>query len=222
MSTDFYIKRGDRKPAITARLRAADGTYVVLTNSTVKFQMRRFADGALVVSSAATLGNQTTEPGRTTYAWVAGDTDSIGFHFAEWEVTFTDGTRQTFPTGGYHLIDVVADLDAPTLSAAMFATVRRLRPMIAEPTMETYSDALLAAYLERNLSDVAVTAAQIWQEKAAAYAELVDVTEGSSSRKMSQLHTQALKQVSMYGGDLTGGSSSSGAASATTRAIERA
>lgn len=221
MTTDFYIKRGDRQPGISAVLRDAAGVGVNLTGATVKFLMRRFTDGALIVSAGATPGNQTTDPGRVNYLWAAGDTDVAGYHYAEWEVTYTDGTKQTFPTSGYHLIDVIADLDSPTLAGALFALVRRLRPLVAEPTMEIYSDSLLAAYLTRNALDPNVTAAEIWREKAAGYAELVDVTEGSSSRKMSQLHGQATTQAKMYS-DSASTSSSGKVGYPVTRAITRA
>lgn len=42
-----------------------------------------------------------------------------------------------------------------------------------------------------------------WQAKAAEYANLVDVTEGPSSRAMSDLYKAALEMVKFYEGQLT-------------------
>lgn len=61
------------------------------------------------------------------------------------------------------------------------------------------------AYPSQDLSDridaagsVEQAAADIWREKAAQYAALVDTTEGSSSRKLSQLRSAALEMASQY------------------------
>lgn len=56
----------------------------------------------------------------------------------------------------------------------------------------TYTDALLSTMIE-DLGSVAAAAAAIWREKAAAYAGMVDTTESGSSRKLSDLHKNALE-----------------------------
>jgi hypothetical protein len=60
-------------------------------------------------------------------------------------------------------------------------------------------------YPSQDLSDridaagtVEVAAADLWREKAAGYAALVDTTEGNSSRKLSQLQQQALAMAKQY------------------------
>jgi hypothetical protein len=68
--------------------------------------------------------------------------------------------------------------------------VARLRRLVGEPGTDTYNDRQLEEYLDRSES-VEAAAAEVWREKAARYADLVDVTEGSSSRRLSQLVTQA-------------------------------
>ena len=55
----------------------------------------------------------------------------------------------------------------------------------------TYTDELLASYIDETGS-VAAAAAQIWREIAAATATFVDTTESGSSRKLSDLHKNAL------------------------------
>lgn len=78
---------------------------------------------------------------------------------------------------------------------AQIATLRRL---IAEPEdVAPYQDASLSTRIDESL-DLNVLARDIWLEKAAAYAELVDTTEGGSSRKMGDLHEQALNMVAHF------------------------
>ena len=49
-----------------------------------------------------------------------------------------------------------------------------------------------------DLGTVAAAAAAVWGHKAASYAEVVDVNESGSSRRLSQLHTQALAMKDHY------------------------
>ncbi|MEH1098196.1 hypothetical protein [Micromonospora sp. CPCC 205561] len=55
---------------------------------------------------------------------------------------------------------------------------------------ETYTSDLLGLMIDDLGMEMA--AAQVWREKAAKYAGLVDVTESGSSRRLSQLYDQAL------------------------------
>jgi len=77
--------------------------------------------------------------------------------------------------------------------------VARLRRLTNEPTDTTYDNIALSAYID-TAESVELAAAEVWREKAAKYAGLVDTTEGSSSRKMSQLRDAALKMAELYGG----------------------
>lgn len=67
----------------------------------------------------------------------------------------------------------------------------------------------ITAYPSQDLSDridaagsVEAAAADLWRERAASYSGLVDTTEGSSSRKLSQLRTAALEMASFYEGSV--------------------
>lgn len=57
---------------------------------------------------------------------------------------------------------------------------------------ETYTDTLLATYIDSSAS-IEAAAARIWRERAAVMAGMVDTTESGSSRKLSQLSENALK-----------------------------
>lgn len=77
---------------------------------------------------------------------------------------------------------------------ASIADVRKLRALIAEPDDSSYSDQALATFLEGSSGPESV-AYEIWVEKAAKYAELVNISEAGSSRAMGDLHEQALTMV---------------------------
>jgi hypothetical protein len=65
-----------------------------------------------------------------------------------------------------------------------------LRRAIDEPTEETYSDAELSERLS-SADSPDVAARDIWGEKMSAMASLVNVSEGGSSRSMSQAYDHA-------------------------------
>lgn len=96
-----------------------------------------------------------------------------------------------------------------------------LRRAIDEPTQVPYTDLILNDIFMTFGQDLNLTAAEVWRDKAAKAASLVDESEGPSSLKLSQLYTNAVKQADFY----EARSSTTAAASVrrtTTRAIERA
>ena len=71
------------------------------------------------------------------------------------------------------------------------AEIAALRLMIAEPNnVAPYEDATLSARLDAVAGNQYVVANEIWTEKAAGAAGLVDISEGGSSRKMGDLYEQ--------------------------------
>lgn len=76
------------------------------------------------------------------------------------------------------------------------AELRRFVDDVSEPQAFTAPE--LAAYIDSAAGDVRAAAGSVWAVKASRYAGLVDVTEGASSRKNSQLYGQALKMVEFY------------------------
>jgi hypothetical protein len=105
---DFLIKQGDRREPIERVLRGSDGNPVDLTGASVRFIMTT-AEGVVKVDAGATIVGTPTA-GRARYSWGVNDTDTIGSFRAEYEVTFGDGTKQTFPNKDYIVVIVVADL----------------------------------------------------------------------------------------------------------------
>jgi hypothetical protein len=75
--------------------------------------------------------------------------------------------------------------------------------MVNEPTEDIFSDTDLLEILEQwtnqEGTDVNGAASDVWLLKAANYAELVDVTEAGSTRKLGSMHTNALKMAKEFG-----------------------
>jgi len=103
------IKQGDRRPAAPATIKR--GTAIVdLTNATsVTFKLRRKSFVDLTVDAEADI--LSAVDGTVEYRWAVGDTDLAGEYQAEWEVLWSDGTPETFPTMGYDLCMIYSDLD---------------------------------------------------------------------------------------------------------------
>lgn len=72
-----------------------------------------------------------------------------------------------------------------------------LRRLVDEPTQDPYTDAVLSLRIDA-AGSIQGLAATIWREKAASFAGLVDVREGNSDRKLSQLHKQAIAMAESF------------------------
>lgn len=105
---DFTIKQGDRLPTLRVTCQDANGTAVDVTGATVEFHMTNQSTGALVVNAAGTL--VTPASGIVEYQWAAGDTDTAGDYWAEFEVTFASGKQETFPNNRHIHVLILAQL----------------------------------------------------------------------------------------------------------------
>lgn len=133
--SDFSIKKGDRLPVIEATLKDATGTVVsLLSISGVRFIMRLPGAATPKVNAAASVVD--AAGGKVRYDWLLIDTDAPGVYEAEWEVTFTGGKIQTFPTPGYNEVEIVGDLDTAT-ALGSFATVADLATMLGRDLNDT-------------------------------------------------------------------------------------
>lgn len=92
---------------------------------------------------------------------------------------------------------------------ATVAELARLRDMIDEPdATDGWSDEKLENYVAATANtdgtpNLRAAAAEVWGVKAASLAQLVDVTESSSSRRNSQVFDHAQKMAAAYGQAVT-------------------
>lgn len=104
----FYIKQNDTSPSLRAALENGSGDAIDLIDASVQFHMRSFGSSGNVVDAAATVIDAAT--GIVQYNWIADDTDTIGSYEAEFEVTYPDGTIETFPNDGYIRVEITDDI----------------------------------------------------------------------------------------------------------------
>lgn len=115
MAADFTIKRGSRRPALAVTLSDAAGAINLSAASGVRLVMRRVGESTPALDVAMTPDpNQTTNPGKVSYAWSDGNTDAAGDYDAEFVITWNDGAEQRVPNRGAFTIAIVSDLGALT------------------------------------------------------------------------------------------------------------
>lgn len=98
--------------------------------------------------------------------------------------------------------------------------IMQLRRLIDDTTdPETYTNEELEALLNQYPSADSAAAA-VWEEKAASYSTLVNISESGSSRNLGDLHRNALAQAKHFGAKAAIDAPTSSARS-RTRGIER-
>lgn len=104
---------------------------------------------------------------------------------------------------------------------ATSAQIVRLREFISEPNNQApFSDSELAIAIDTEGTSEAA-AYFIWLKKAAEAADLVNVTEGGSSRSLSNLQSQALLMAKSFASYVPTTDPASHAGASRTRAIVR-
>lgn len=109
---DFSIKAHDVLPTLRVQFITEENQLPVdLTSADfVHFIMVPAVGASPKVKALAEIEIPRTN-GIVRYDWLTGDTNLPGEYLGEWQVTWVGGKKQTFPTGTYHSIDVLADLD---------------------------------------------------------------------------------------------------------------
>lgn len=104
----FTIKQSDTSPAIRATLKDASGNAINLNGASVQFHMKSLS-GQVVIDEPMTI--VTAASGIVSYAWQVGDTSTSGTYYAEFEVTYSDLTVETFPNTGNLAIVITPELN---------------------------------------------------------------------------------------------------------------
>jgi hypothetical protein len=106
MSMDFFLKRGDTSPVLEFVLDPLTN----LTGATVVFNMRLPGAASAKVSRKAVQVVSPATDGKVRYVWAAEDTDTVGTYSAEFEVTYQDGSVETFPNADDITVHIRQDL----------------------------------------------------------------------------------------------------------------
>ena len=112
MAADFTLKAHDRLPSISATLNvdlSPAGTVVKFIMLAANTDGTPKSGATPTVNSPAVVVS-TGVSSVVRYDWAAADTATAGSYVAEWQATI-NGKPQTFPTGSYHTIAILADLD---------------------------------------------------------------------------------------------------------------
>ena len=107
MASRFNIKQNDTSPAIQITCLDSDSTAIDVTGASVRFLMRD-KDGTVKVTGVGEVVTPTA--GVIKYDWAAADTDTSGGYEAEFEVTYADGTIETFPNVSYIRVTITDDI----------------------------------------------------------------------------------------------------------------
>ena len=100
MDDKFYIKENDTSPKIRYALSPST---VSLASASVVFKMWNLARTVLFTKAATIVSSS---PPIVEYAFVAGDIPAGGYYEGEFTVTYTDGSKETFPNNEYIAIIV--------------------------------------------------------------------------------------------------------------------
>ena len=97
--SDITYKVGDTRPFLDATLKDADGAVDLTGITSVRFVLED-QDANEIVNESSTGANVTitsSKAGQVRYKWQAADLSSEGNYYAEWKVTFGDGSVARFP-----------------------------------------------------------------------------------------------------------------------------
>ena len=109
MAASFYIKQNDTAPSIQAVLTDSNGRVKSMADaSLVRFHMQDENSSALVTNGVGTVIN--ANKGIVAYEWQSGDTANTGIHSAEFQITYDNGTIETFPNTGYIKVIIKSEI----------------------------------------------------------------------------------------------------------------
>ena len=104
----FILKQNDTSPAISAVLKDSAGAVIDLSSASAVFHMKAVGASTLKVDASASVTDP--ENGAIQYDWASGDTDTPGTYYAEFQVTYTDGSVESFPNTENLIVTIIPEL----------------------------------------------------------------------------------------------------------------
>lgn len=101
----WYMKNGDRLPALQGTLTDGNGNPANLAGATVTFNMKDSTGASKIADAACTIVN--AAGGIVSYTWGASDTTTSGTFTGEFAVNI-GGLEQTYPNS-YNIVVVIMD-----------------------------------------------------------------------------------------------------------------
>jgi hypothetical protein len=101
---DFHIKQNDTSPGLEYAITPA----VIMYGATVVFSMKKPSGSVIINRQPVTIEDETT--GVFRYPFKASETVQTGDFIGEFEVTYLDGTIETFPSSEYIDITIIGDI----------------------------------------------------------------------------------------------------------------
>ena len=128
----------------------------------------------------------------------------VGAGFVHVYVQNPSGTSDLTPYDQFQYL-LVGDEPNPLPETNPLSEVTQLRLLVGErikkgksDTDTFFSDEELVSIINTNHGNLYLAAAQCWDAKAAEYADLVDINESGSDRKLSQMFKSAEKRAEVY------------------------
>lgn len=147
-AADYTIRQGDHGEQINDTLEDSTGAAVNIAGATIKITVAA-VDGSAIILNQATANNDQNgdgsdgSKGKVHYTWQAADTATAGLYLASWTVIYSGGEVQTFPNGGFLLVEITAEQALNT--GSLYVTVDWLKTSLELKTSNYDKDLLLAA-----------------------------------------------------------------------------
>jgi len=147
---DYFIGQNDHGEQLADTLKDSAGNAVDISGATVKLTVAPIGGGVAVVNAVTASNDQNGDgsdgsKGKVHYVWQSADTVAAGMYLGRWTVTFGGGVVQSYPNGGYLLVEIAAA--TPIDTETRFVTSADLQARLGiDFTADDYirADALLA------------------------------------------------------------------------------
>ena len=143
MAVDIVVKQGMTVPVFNQAVLDQYGNRMNLTGASVNFVMRALSASSPSTNAAATILNAVT--GMVAYTFTEEDTATAGLFMGEFQVTFEDGSKYTWPNDGYLEISIEENLTAA--NGTELVTVADAKEVLNIPASDRTRDAKVLRWI---------------------------------------------------------------------------